>query len=341
MALRRQLLPQLRLGNNQSVLVDAGRFQVTTTGANHNEDDEELGVIRRIAPKYEGETPTMIETVETTETPSTTAAAEGAKQTEEPKVEAKAEPDAKPAENLEESLSEKFAKRAKDQRADREREKAQKATQEKLAKFEETLANGKKDPLKAIEALGLTYDDILDAVTGRASKETPESLEVKKLRDELAAKDQLAIENEKNRVISNAKAYIDTKLLTDEKHELLAASHGVAGFDAHEKIFSYIRLAADEGFEATVEEAAEAIESYLETQLLERLSKTKKLQKKLAVKATDDTKDKSDGPRRKESPTTLTNASTAGAPDRSGARKSYAERLKEAEEYRLRGASTV
>jgi hypothetical protein len=150
-------------------------------------------------------------------------------------------------------------------------------------------ANAKRVPLKALEALGLTYEDLTQAMLNGGTT-SPEliaqdvdsklsALEKKLLADREAEKAAAKAERE-----ASEKAIIENfhkqtvewvkQPAQAEKYELLVA------YGQEDQVGPYIQLKwENEGKEVTREQAAQELETYLQTEA-EKLTKTKWFQSK-------------------------------------------------------------
>lgn len=250
----------------------------------------------------------------------------------------------KPPETQEEKpnpLAKQFSALTREQKKLREQKAALKAREEKVTAYEKAVAQAKEDPLAFLQSIGLSYDDVFDAAIGIKKKEDPAAkalAEVEKLRAE-AEREKLEAKLAHNRAqIEAAQRHIEKEVLNSEKYELLTAQHEAGTLDVKKEIFAYIQGYYEQnGVEVTIEQAADALETYLE-ETTERLLKTKKVQKKVGQPQTQDAETVSsaqtkteNGRRDKTGPKTLTNSLSAAAPAKSGGEKlSYEDRKKAA-----------
>jgi DNA repair exonuclease SbcCD ATPase subunit len=148
-----------------------------------------------------------------------------------------------------------------------------------VEEFNQFKSQAKLNPLKALEALGLTYEEITDFVANgyepspdQKYKELEERLErkLKEKDDQEAKRKELEVENQVKRYKESLYAHIQAK---SEEYELinLEGEHESvwelmdAWYTKHNEILDW-------------DKAATMVEEHLEEQLKERLSKAKKLQ---------------------------------------------------------------
>jgi len=198
-----------------------------------------------------------------------------------------------------------FAKLAREQKAAREaaeKLKSERAAfeadrqalaeiQAKVKAFEEATANAKRQPLKYLETLGLTYQDLTEAQLNDGEP-TP-NLEVKAVRDELAELKRQQ-EQERHRAVEEQKAALaaqQAQLVTEfqksctdfvtanaEKYELtakFAPAQVFAVINEHAAVQMAEGVPADQIRLLSLEEAADAVEKHFEEQL-EAIRTTKK-----------------------------------------------------------------
>lgn len=239
---------------------------------------------------------------------------------EAPKTEAA--PVETPKTEAEPALSPKFAalaKKAKQAYQAQERLKAEKAVIEsqrkEIEQFNKYKTEATSNPLKALEALGWKYDDLVNYVLNDQKPTESQQIskvqaEIEALRKEQADKERLSVEREQQAAQRQFEETINafkekvTEHVTGnpDKYELIAAT------DSQELIFDTI----EEYFNKTgkimaIDKAAELVESYLENEAEEKILKSKKFQSKLAPK-----KDEPQ-PQRQSNSVSLNNSVTASS----------------------------
>jgi len=212
---------------------------------------------------------------------------------------AEATPAETPKTESEPALSPKFAalaKKAKQAYQAQERLKAEKASIESQRKeidqFNKYKTEATSNPLKALEALGWKYDDLVNYVLNDQKPTESQQIskvqaEIEALRKEQADKERLSVEREQQAAQRQFEETINAfkEKVTEhvsgnaDKYELIAAT------DSQELIFDTI----EEYFNKTgkimaIDKAAELVESYLENEAEEKILKSKKFQSKLAPK---------------------------------------------------------
>lgn len=198
-----------------------------------------------------------------------------------------------PAIQKEEQVSSKLAVLMERERQAVSRERLAKAQEEKLSdrlqKIEQ-FESVKKDPKKALEFLGLSYDELTQSIL--KDGEIPPSVEIQRLREELEhfksqskQKEDLEVEEKKKQILKN-----EDKAVTDFKNEItehLKANQEryelISFEEANELVFEVI----DEHYNRTVDqesgvgkimpisEAADKVEQYLEEKYLRAKEKNK------------------------------------------------------------------
>jgi len=207
-----------------------------------------------------------------------------------------------PAKTEEPALAPKFAALAKKAKAAQqaqaklkaERAEIERARQE-IESFNKYKTEAKQNPLKALEAMGIKYDDLVNYVLN-GEKPTPEqefsSLkgEIQKLREE---QENRELERDRMAKADAEKAYEETisafkTKVTEhitgnpDKYELIALHEAEAlVFDTIEEYFN------SSGKIMAIDKASELVEQYLEEQFESTLSKAKKFQNKFAPKKDD------------------------------------------------------
>ena len=177
----------------------------------------------------------------------------------------------------------------------------------------------KKDPLRALEDMGLSYDKLTELALNDG-KLTPE-MQMKLMREELEGDYKKKFDDLENRLLEKEKSdeqrryddiqrgfkneineYVDSNL---EKYELIKAN------EANELVYDVIEEHYnDSGRILDIEEAAQAVENYLEEEA-EKLLKLGKLRSKFNLK---DDVEQEESPR--QSQVTLSNAMSAQANER-------------------------
>lgn len=204
-----------------------------------------------------------------------------------------------PKKEEEPALAPKFAalaKKAKLAQQAQARLKAERAEIEKMRQevesFNKYKSEAKANPLKALESMGLKYDDLVNYVLN-GEKPTPEQeismvkSEIQKFREE---QERRELEKEQQAKLEAEKAYEDTinsfkAKVTEhvssnpDKYELIAM-HEAEGliFDTIEEYFN------TSGKIMAIDKAAELVEGYLEEQVESTLQKSKKFKAKLEKK---------------------------------------------------------
>ena len=173
-----------------------------------------------------------------------------------------------------------------------------------LEEFNKYRTEAKQNPLKALEAMGIKYDDLVNFVLN-GEKPTPEQ-EISSVKSQLEAfrreqeerelaKEKAAQEaahKEYEATIEAFKGKVNEYITTNsEKFELinLHEANGLV-FDTIEEYFN------NTGKIMTIEKAAELVEGYLEEQIESTITKTKKFQSKLAPKKDEPQPQASKGP---------------------------------------------
>lgn len=146
----------------------------------------------------------------------------------------------------------------------------------------------KKDPLNTLKDLGLSYEQLTNLALNDG-KLTPEmqmdllrqeidqkySSEIEKLKQELEERDKRLEEEKYNEVVNNFKTELTNFVNDSEKYELIRAN------DASDLVYDVIEQHYGEtGRILSKEEAADAVEEYLEEEL-EKLLKVGKVKNKL------------------------------------------------------------
>lgn len=231
-------------------------------------------------------------------------------------------------------VSSKFAELAKREKALRARqsqqEQALKAREEAIAKREAELQSRQapqdstfiskdqfmRDPIKALNELGLTYDDITQGFLDASTPQDPRLLsQIKMLEEKLAKLEGQTQEWDKKTAEQQQQAYeaavnqlkSDTKALveSDDSFEMIKATDSIS--DVVELIE---RTYKEDGVLLSVQDAAQEVENYLIEEAL-KLAKTGKVQQKLkpvAPAATEAGKQQQPGQTQQQTVKTLTNS---------------------------------
>jgi hypothetical protein len=204
----------------------------------------------------------------------------------------------KAPESDEPALAPKFAalaKKAKAAQMAQAKLKAERIEIERARKeiedFNKYKTEAKQNPLKALEAMGIKYDDLVNFVLNGEQPTVDQKLsrveselerfrreqEERELSKEKAA--QEAAERQYQETIDTFKGKITEFVTGNEKFELINL-HDAQGliFDTIEEYFN------SSGKIMTIEKASELVEGYLEEQIETTLQKTKKFQSKFAPK---------------------------------------------------------
>jgi hypothetical protein len=189
------------------------------------------------------------------------------KPTEEPVLEVKEE---------DQLLSPRFAALARKEKHLVEREKKTKEMEIKLQNFEKSIENIKKDPMAALQQIGMTFEELAQAYIASQDPEYVPTTEdkIKALEEKLSKKEQEELEAKKaletktieeeqkylDEVVSNYKATIKAEVeANSEKYELIAAN------DAIDMVFEVVEsYFADSGEVLDLQQALDSVESHLE-----------------------------------------------------------------------------
>jgi hypothetical protein len=213
----------------------------------------------------------------------------------------------------EDSFSRKFQALARKDRQLRDRETAIKAHERELKDWKAAVSSAKENPLKALEQLGLTYDDLVNHVIYKDSKPT----ETERMSKELEEMKRSLNEREEQQVQKQVTAFhdhISNMIATDDSYELLRVQTEAGLIDGPREVMEYVRVSHENGRPVRPEQAAAALETYLEEQT-ERVLRTKKI----AAKNTGTTTTKAangndDGAKSKAR--TLTNSMSSAVPNK-------------------------
>lgn len=237
-----------------------------------------------------------------------------------------------------------FAALARKERHIREQQKSLIAEQDRLRveakKYEDwqrVIQNKRQDPIKALEALGLTFEDVQDYVV-RGGKPTPQS-EAKQLQEEVAnlkrqqedflkaqEESRTRADNQKDREAAQTyfKGANDFVRANPEKYEL---TNSLKEFNLIEHTISTYaeNTLKEKGYAEvmTYEEAADTVEKYLEARVAEQyeaISKTKKFSSKFNLPKKDEEEQKPSGsvPANRTISNDLTTTSASANPPKPG-----------------------
>jgi hypothetical protein len=239
-------------------------------------------------------------------------------------AQAPAQPEVK-AETVEKepALAPKFAALAKKAKAAQQAQaklKAERAdierARQEIDQFNRYKSEAKQNPLKALEAFGIKYDDVVNYVLNGEKPTADQEInsvksELQRFRQEQEEREvqrqRMEIEAQQRQyeeTINTFKTKVDEHISTNnEKYELINL-HDANGlvFDTIEEYFNTT------GKIMSIDKASELVESYLEDQIDTTLQKTKKFQSKLAPKKEEQPQPQARGP----SPT-LNNQVTASS----------------------------
>lgn len=231
--------------------------------------------------------------------------------------------------------ADRFAALAKKERAIQKQLAEVKAAQAKIQAYDRDRASAKQNPIKALEAMGLSYEEITNFILN-GQKPTPE-LELKAVRDEVEALKKQDLDRQ-----ARAKQLAKERAEREYQETLNEFKEEVGSFldenkDSYELTTMYngneiIEATIEQHFKSTgklmsIKEAAELVEAYFEEQV-KAATKTKKFQK------TDQSSEKVKDQVKKEMGTkqaspTLSNNITSSAPSLLPA-KTEADRLQRA-----------
>lgn len=222
-------------------------------------------------------------------------------------------------EKAEPELSGKFAALTRRERAISDREKAVKAQEKEFSEFKKAKERAKLDPVALLESHGLTYQQVTEYLMNdktlspeRRIELLEERLEGDKTKKETDAKaaETAEVQAQIDAHKAECKEFIDSK---PDDYEIIRAN------DAHDTVHEVVRQHWEETGEILpMEAAAQAVETYLETLIKEKLLNLKKFQPKPGTVKIDT--DPNAVPAITASPNdsrpapTLTNAATASAP---------------------------
>jgi hypothetical protein len=226
----------------------------------------------------------------------------------------------------------RFAELAKRQRELTQRQLDLKAKEDRLGPVEQALAKAKENPLAALEALGMSYEDLTHYILSEGKEPTAEDklAAIEKRIDAKEAAEREAAQKEADArveaTISQFKASIEqTAKASPDAYELVLAS-GQYGL---ELVFDTVSEYFDSNKQVLpLETALQAVESYLEGEAL-KVAQANKIKARLAppppAKETDKTPERQSGPS-----VTLTNKLVSSAADGAARRLSEEESKKAA-----------
>lgn len=191
-------------------------------------------------------------------------------QQEEPKV----EQDTK--------VSARFAALARKEKALQEREKAYKEQEAKYKELASAIEEVKSNPLKALESLGMSFEDFAQAYVNALDPQAPSAEDkIAQIEAKLAAKEkeeldrqerakQEALKAEQKKIedqINNYKQHIQKTISADDRYELIQANQ------AYETVFDVIQdYYKETGKVLELDKAAQAVESHFEEEAKRLLS---------------------------------------------------------------------
>lgn len=243
---------------------------------------------------------------------------------EEPKVEPKKDPDSRKFAALSQKERKLREREQQFQKQQREWEAKQREFDDKfkqLKEREESLTKGKR-PLDVLKAAGFSYEQATQDVLGGYKPPEPDPMDQKlepinqrlskldeieqkltQWEQSLQAKEQqqnyrLMMDSIKETVEKNQEKYELVHSMGEEGVDLIKDVM-VEYYNEHEQLLTY-------------EEACEQVEAYYEQELLERLSKTKKVQSRFKTAEASPTPPASPKPQEKPQPKTLTADMTSG-----------------------------
>jgi hypothetical protein len=209
----------------------------------------------------------------------------------------------------------KFAALSRKEKAIQEMRQAIKREQEdwksspELKEFSEfkALRAEAKDPIKVLEKLGITYDDLTRSILGQTKEPTIEELAEKKaqeaiskLKEEMSEQEKSKAEKHYETVIENFKQEISQHIdANPDVYELTKTAEDPIGliYDVIEEHYAQHKKVL------SVKDAADLVEQHFEEKALS-ITKLKKMQEKLGIKPAE----KVEEPAAKSPSTTLTNS---------------------------------
>lgn len=244
-----------------------------------------------------------------------------------PVVPVEAAPADAPAEKPATRESARFAELAKRQRELTQRQLELKAKEERLSPVEQALSKAKENPLAALEALGMTYEDLTHYILNEGKEPAPEDklAAIEKRLNDRETAEREAREREANErveaTLSQFKASIaEAAKSAPDKYELILA----AGEYGTELVFDTVSEYFDSNKQVLpLERALEAVEEYFEKEVL-KIAQANKIKAKLAPPV--EAKEKEKNPERQTGTTvTLTNKLVSSASESSAKRLSEEE----------------
>ena len=230
--------------------------------------------------------------------------------------------------------SARFAELAKRQRELTQRQLELKAKEERLSPVEQALAKAKENPLAALEALGMTYEDLTHYILNEGKEPEPEdklaAIE-KRLNDretaEREAREKEAAERVEATLTQFKTSIAETAKASPDKYELILNAGDYGTELVFDTVSEYFQT---NGKVLPIETALEHVEAYFEKEAL-RIAQANKIKAKLVPPAEPKEKDKT--PERQAGTTvTLTNKLVSSSAE------SSAKRLSEEESKRAAAA---
>lgn len=203
-----------------------------------------------------------------------------------PSGEAAKAPEAEAGKPAPEKLTSKFVELTRRERKLAEESKALKESAERAKGYEAARSKAKEDPFSALESLGLTLDELVEAAVKKDRPETIEQkvnrLEAERKAERVAAEKSQAdaLSQARDASVSNAKKSIHDFIQANaETYELVAAQgHQDEVFDI------LVSHHAETGELMAPETAAAMVEDYLLDKAVELAKKSKKLSSAFAPK---------------------------------------------------------
>lgn len=230
--------------------------------------------------------------------------------------------------------SARFAELAKRQRELTQRQLELKAKEERLTPVEQALAKAKENPLAALEALGMTYEDLTHFILNEGKEPEPEdklaAIE-KRLNEretaEREAREKEAAERVEATLTQFKTSIADTAKASPDKYELILNAGDYGTELVFDTVSEYFQT---HGEVLPIETALEHVEAYFEKEAL-RIAQANKIKAKLVPPVEPKEKDKSPE-RQTGTNVTLTNKLVSSAAE------ATAKRLSEEESKRAAAA---
>lgn len=221
----------------------------------------------------------------------------------------------------------RFAELAKRQRELTQRQLDLKAKEDRLGPVEQALSKAKENPLAALEALGMTYEDLTHYILSEGKEPGPEDklAAIEKRLNEREAAEREAREKEASDRVEATLSQFKASIVSSAKADPAAYEMILAMGDyGTELVFDTV----SEYFQSNqqvlpLETALQAVESYLEGEAL-KVAQANKIKARLAppsAKETDKTTERQSG----QQTVTLTNKLVSSASDGSAKRLSEEE----------------